>query len=568
MKTQPSVQKPRFPIEIVRLIWLAIFTSAFSFLFYNRHGDILLYGDAVAHINIARRVFDSKTPGLLQLGTVWLPLPHLLMLPFIVSNKLWQSGAGGSIPSMAGYVLGVLGTFRLVRSALSRWADVASSAKAVAWCAAILYGANPNLIYLQSTAMGESLYLAFFVWAVVYFSEFVCSDVNRNRSLMKCGLSLAAASLTRYDGWFLSAVVVIAAVVIGIGLSADQDQHKDRARKTKAHQGRAPSLRIVLVKFVLLTAAAPALWLGYNAVVYRNPLEFANGSYSAKAIEQKTATVNPAKGNLLAAGSYFLQAAELNVAQEKWPGRLWLALAVAGSLAAAFTGRGRILLLLWVPLPFYAVSLAYGSVPIFVPTWWPFSYYNLRYGLQLLPAFAVFIPLAISFAIEAILKFGSINVSWRRWSGAATLLLVLTLAVASYSAVWRADPVCYREAKINSRGRVALDAQLSGWIKSLPSNSTLLMFLGEHVGALEQAGVPLRRVINEGNHRPWRQPLDPEGLWEHALASPKNYADYIIGFDGDPVWKAAKAANLTALVEIHTTGQPAAAIFQGRTQAR
>ncbi len=107
-------------IEIVRLVWLAIFVSVFSFLFYFRHGDLLLYGDAVAHINIARRVFDSQTPGLLQLGTVWLPLPHLLMLPFIVSKQMWQSGAGGSIPSMAAYVLGVLGIFRLVRGSVGR----------------------------------------------------------------------------------------------------------------------------------------------------------------------------------------------------------------------------------------------------------------------------------------------------------------------------------------------------------------------------------------------------------------------------------------------------------------
>ena len=34
-----------------------------------------------------------------------------------------------------------------------------------------MYAANPNLIYMQTTAMGEALYLAFFVWAVVYFSE-------------------------------------------------------------------------------------------------------------------------------------------------------------------------------------------------------------------------------------------------------------------------------------------------------------------------------------------------------------------------------------------------------------
>jgi len=118
------------------------------------------------------------------------------------------------------------------------------------------------------------------------------------------------------------------------------------------------------------------------------------------------------------------------------------------------------------------------------------------------------------------------------------------------------------------RGRVALDGQLANWIKSLPPDSTLLMYLGEHVGALQQAGVPLRRVINEGNHRVWKQPVDPEGLWEHALADPAAYADYAIGFEGDQVWTAAKDRRLPGLVEIHTTGQPRAVIFQGRTQSR
>ena len=50
----------------------------------------------------------------------------------------------------------------------------------------------------------------------------------------------------------------------------------------------------------------------------------------------------------------------------------------------------RPLLLLWVPLPFYTLSVAYSGVPIFMPVWWPFSFYNVRYGLELLPAFAVF----------------------------------------------------------------------------------------------------------------------------------------------------------------------------------
>ena len=51
--------------------------------------------------------------------------------------------------------------------------------------------------------------------------------------------------------------------------------------------------------------------------------------------------------------------------------------------------------MLWLPLPFYMLSIAYGGVPIFMPVWWPFSYYNVRYGVELLPGFAVFTVIAI-----------------------------------------------------------------------------------------------------------------------------------------------------------------------------
>src|SRR5580704_11324876 len=142
MKVQPV---RRWDRETALVAQLAACVSFISFAYYFQHGDLLLYGDAVAHINIARRVFDSLTPGLLQLGTVWLPLPHLLMIPFLWSDALWQNGSGGSIPSMIAYVLGVVGIFRLVRDMLEM--DVRTKAAAVvgAWAAAFAYGANPNL---------------------------------------------------------------------------------------------------------------------------------------------------------------------------------------------------------------------------------------------------------------------------------------------------------------------------------------------------------------------------------------------------------------------------------------
>ena len=118
-------------------------------------GYVLLYGDAVAHLGIARRILDSRNPGLSQLGGVWLPLPHLLMLPFVQKMLWWQSGLAGAWPSLACYILGAAGFYRLARRMMvPRWAFVATA----------FYVLNPNLLYLATTAMTEPLFLALLVW--------------------------------------------------------------------------------------------------------------------------------------------------------------------------------------------------------------------------------------------------------------------------------------------------------------------------------------------------------------------------------------------------------------------
>jgi len=544
--------------EVRLLAWLATCVSVFSFLFYFRYGDVLLYGDAVAHLNIARRVFDSKTPGLLQLGTVWLPLPHLLMIPFLISDEMWQRGVGGSIPSMVAYVFGVIGMFRLVRGVLSGGVEPDRAARVAAWTAALVYGANPNLIYLQTTAMGEAVYLAFFIWSVMYLSEFVRGNA---KALVKCGWCLAAACLTRYDGWFLAAA--IAATVVLFAWRSDDG--------TVAKSGFRVS-RMAAVKFVLIAAAAPALWLAYNGLVYRNPLEFANGPYSAKAIERRSenggSRGHPGSGDPVLAGMYFLKSAEINLAEDEWLQRAWILVAVVGvagvalrrrelSAAGVSTPRGLgPLMFLLVPLPFYALSVAYGGVPIFVPTWWPFSHYNVRYGLQLLPAFAAAMGVVVHLAV----RFEG----WNSRLRLACVLGVFALVMASYVSIWRSTPVSLKEAQVNMGTRNRLETELATWLRKLPPDSTLLMYLGDHVGAVQQAGIPLKRVINEGNHRTWRQPVDPEGLWERALADPARYTDYVVAFEGDSVWQAVRDRHLQALVEIHTTGQARAVLYRAR----
>src|SRR5262249_8985200 len=65
------------------------------FLSYT-HNLILAYNDSASHLNIARRVLDSRSPGIAQLGTVWLPVPHLLMQPFVYVDFFWHTGLAGS----------------------------------------------------------------------------------------------------------------------------------------------------------------------------------------------------------------------------------------------------------------------------------------------------------------------------------------------------------------------------------------------------------------------------------------------------------------------------------------
>jgi hypothetical protein len=143
---------------------------------------------------------------------------------------------------------------------------------------------------------------------------------------------------------------------------------------------------------------------------------------------------------------------------------------------------------------------------------------------------------------------------------------VILLAV-NYAFVWRAQPVCFREAWVNSRTRIAFETELASNLNKLPHDSNLLMYLGDHVGALQRAGIPLRRTINEGNHRPWKSPADSEGLWERALANPSQYVDFVIAMDGDPVAVGVQRQGLTSLIVISTTGQPTAIIYWTHTPA-
>jgi hypothetical protein len=152
--------------------------------------------------------------------------------------------------------------------------------------------------------------------------------------------------------------------------------------------------------------------------------------------------------------------------------------------------------------------------------------------------------------------------------GGKLVAVTLALVIASYASVWRAGPQCFQEAQKQWNVRSPLNTAVQRTLTRLPRDSMYLMDLGEHVGVMEQAGIPLRQVVNTENRRPWKRwPQDPDSLWQRSLADPARYVDFVIVFDGDAVDRGLNRSNLTDLIEFHATGQPHARIYATHVNA-
>jgi hypothetical protein len=532
-------------------------------------GYVLLYGDAVAHLGIARRIVDSRNPGLVQLGGVWLPLPHLLMLPFIWKLEWWRSGLAGTWPSLVCYLIGVAGFYRLCRrKLLPRWALVAAA----------FYAVNPNLLYLATTAMTEPLFLALVIWLTLLTME--CVEAIRKREqkhaqrrMIALGLLIMAAVFTRYDGWILGAAVWC---VIAWQLA----RAKDMLRRTA----------VPFAVFTVLAIAGPLLWFWYNQHFFHDWLDFMRGPYSAPAIEKRTSPPGSRhyRGwhNLGWALLFYTRTAQVVAAAWETGFAVMLA-AIAGFWIAARKHAERASLLLWVPLPFYVYSVAYGSVPIFIPQLWPHSYYNARYGMEMLPALALFACVTCA-AVEQWLKTRAEHKLYAVQSVGApaanaprtvqiffvaiVVLLMLNPAAMIFgadvvqkvaSAIERhpshllasyAPPLVLKEALVNSATRVPFERDLALVFQEMPPGSQILMQESDHIGALQDAGIPLKQTINETDY----------DSWHAALEDPAGHAQFVIAMEGDEVAKAVAAhpQDLEELDILCTTGQPCARIYR------
>ena len=179
---------------------------------YHALGLTLSHYDARGHLIVARRIFDSITPGWQQIGAVWLPLPHLLNALPVQIDFFYRSGASAVAMSIAEYAIAA-GAIAWIIQFLTGSAIAAISGAAV-------FAFNPNVLYLQSTPMTEPLLLATTTVAVAMLMAWcganraaLLSHDGRSAGLQAChvGWAFALACLTRYEAWPVTASALIAA---------------------------------------------------------------------------------------------------------------------------------------------------------------------------------------------------------------------------------------------------------------------------------------------------------------------------------------------------------------------
>ncbi len=240
------------------LVLVSLVISVASFLFFYAQGTTLGYKDMYSHLEIGRRLIVGQSTGFGQLGGIWLPLQHILMIPLVWNDFLYTTGLAGSLLSMASFVASVVLVFKIIHDL--------SGSRIGGYAAAALFGLNPNMLYLQSTPMTEPLmYVSALlsVWGILRWLQ-----TDRYSYLLMASFATFSLTLTRYEGWIL-AVVFIVVVVYGC-------IRKRYPLFTGNQKGQG--LVLAFTFFAMLGVVGWNLW---NQLIFNNWLNWMQGEYSS-----------------------------------------------------------------------------------------------------------------------------------------------------------------------------------------------------------------------------------------------------------------------------------------------
>jgi hypothetical protein len=474
---------------LVALLAALISTNAFLYFLYR--DQTYVHIDAIAHVNKARGLIDNFEPGLRNLGSVWLPLPHLLTAPLAAIDSLWRSGAAGSLISVACFI----GTSLFLFLTGLAW----TGSTIIGWVAFTLFALNPRLIYFFTTPENECLMVFCAAGLTYYLVRW--TQIQTWRDFGLAALFAFAGTWTRYEGWALAAVACVLVLVTA------------RTRRIES-----------TILFMGAASLGPMLWMLYNMVYFDDPLMFTYGIGSA--LVNETGKTLGTSGRLLESSMRYL----VDVAYSLNSGVLWLG--IGGFAVALFLLRHRnwrptlvVVALCLTVFFFYALNLYTGNISILLPGVVPNdleSTYNVRYGtvmagtIPLLAALFVFVVwrqvehrrvLALLMLAPLLLPDFTPEAIHENIEQQFTRSLFYTEAIRNQS-FWM-PPFVEVSKKLDDSGLIMTNTRIV------------------HV-AVWTTGIPMRRFVTEMNEDAWGRSLsmiDPRIRW-------------VITEEGDQLWNA------------------------------
>lgn len=447
--------------------------SIHFFLHFYSNGLGLSYNDARSHLDIGRRVVEGLKPGLAQIGSVWLPLPHLLMVPTIWNDFMWHSGLSGAIQSMVSFVAtGILIYLILAQFKVGLLGRVMGT---------IVFVANINVLYLQSTAMTELLLIATMTAGI--YELIVWHKDDEIVHVIRAAFWIMLSSLIRYDGWFL--------LVMATGLVI---LHMWKKIGWKAAEG-------IFFLFCTLGGVGIILWFLWNLLIFKDPLYFALGPFSAHAqqAQLEEAGVLATKGNIWLSFNVYLRAfiynagAYTSIVAFFGAILLWMDKRIKKEVRIASTA-------LLAPFFFNILALYLGHSVLFIQGISGNTWFNVRYGLLMVPTVAIF----FGYIVDRIKPMRPVIIG--------LYIFFALFFLANY------DAVTIDDARVGSSQKNV--TEVSSWLNKYTKDEKgfILISAASHDAIIFSSGLPMKRFIHEGTG----------AYWESATTSPDRWARWII----------------------------------------
>jgi len=510
----PLVNRIRLQMDRQRGWWIILLGAVIGlafFLFYYSMNLTTAHYDAKAHLLVARRIVDSLAPGYEQIGVNWLPLIHLIYLPFVVFDSQYRSGFLPSLVSVCSFALCGWLVYRIsMRVTGSRNAGI---------FAAVILLANPNLEYLQSCPLTEPVYMLLLLLSVDSLIRWRESDPPLLPWLSAFWAALGA--LCRYEGWyFIGGLLLLLAYDFWSG-------YLPRRRALQAG--------IVYLGVFTVPAASHFAYIYFHL----------GDSFFHRVIRGNPAPYETYKHLLL---SLFYHLGQLSQMAALIP-----LIGAAVGLLLFLSRRSGVqrwapLLLLWIPSLINISALYWGLV------------YRLRYSVLLLPAVAIFSSFVVASDRARIRAFTAVSLvamllPWASWyfrgawflpgPGALLLpaaalvlfldarvrerhewsLLVLCVFAMQFPGLAREDRPMMKET-LEHEFIEPERQQVLQYLRRNYDGGRILIDMGKLAPLIYDSKLPVREfVYNEGR----------DSLWHSAVRHPEQEVGWVCSQKGDSV---------------------------------